>query len=153
MVVLIPDSTGPVQIIDVRDLAGWLVDSAIGDVRGTFNVTGETIALPEVLRRRATVAGHTGPVGGRAVGLAGRAGVETWTGPRSLPLWLADDPEWTGFGSRDSSRARAAGLRHRPLRDTLADTLAWELTRDPTRCAQAGLTDDDERDLLRGYAR
>ena len=43
--------------------------------------------------------------------------VQPWMGPRSLPLWLAD-PDWVGINARDSSRARAVGLRTRGLAET-----------------------------------
>ena len=69
-------------------------------------------------------------------------GVGAWMGPASLPLWI-DDPEWRGFATMDTSRARAAGLVTRPLEQTLRDTLAFEETRTVPR--RAGLTDDDER--------
>lgn len=72
-------------------------------------------------------------------------GVQNWSGPTSLPLWL-DDPEWYGMNARVTSRARAAGLICRPLEQTLADTLAWELSRPQPH--GAGLTDEEERDLL-----
>ena len=68
-------------------------------------------------------------------------------GDRSLPLWLTD-PDWYGFNARDSSAARRAGLVTRPLADTLADVLAWELTQDPGRVRGAGLSAEDERQLL-----
>jgi hypothetical protein len=63
------------------------------------------------------------------------------------------DPDWLGFGSRDNGKARAAGLRTRPLEQTLSDTLAWELTRDHREARRAGLTDDDERALLEALTR
>jgi len=40
----------------------------------------------------------------------------------------------------------------RPLRDTLTDVLAWELTLGRERSRQAGLSDDDERSLLQALA-
>ena len=76
-------------------------------------------------------------------------GVEPWMGERSLPLWLTD-PDWRGFGARDSRRAVAEGLRTRPLAETLADVLAWELEREQPAVRRAGLRDDDERALLEG---
>ena len=45
-----------------------------------------------------------------------------------MPLW--SDPQWVGFTSQRSLAARAAGLVPRPSRETLTDTLAWELARD-----------------------
>ena len=66
-------------------------------------------------------------------------------GPASLPLWI-DDPDWRGFATMDTTRARAAGLTTRPLDETLRDVLAFEETRDEPR--RAGLTDDEERRVL-----
>jgi hypothetical protein len=68
-------------------------------------------------------------------------------GERSMPLWLPT-PGYGGFSARDNSAARAAGLRSRPLKETLADTLAWELEQGAERKRGAGLSDDDERRLL-----
>jgi hypothetical protein len=73
-------------------------------------------------------------------------------GERSLPLWLPD-PEYAGFSARDSSAARTAGLVTRPLEQTLADALAWELTQDSSQPRQAGLTADEERWLLSEWSR
>ena len=78
-------------------------------------------------------------------------GVQPWMGERSLPLWLVD-PDWLGFNARDSSKARQDGLTTRPLEQTLADTLSWELTRPADRRRRAGLTDNDERALLAALA-
>jgi hypothetical protein len=106
------------------------------------------MALPIVLQTAREVAAHTGPVVTADSPWLLAHDIEPWAGPRSLPLWLGGDPDWAGFGSRDSSRARAAGLRARPFEDTLADTLAWEVTRDRAEPRLAGLTDTDERALL-----
>jgi hypothetical protein len=73
-------------------------------------------------------------------------GVQEWMGERSLPLWL-HDPEYAGFTSTSSAKARAAGLITRPLADTLADVLAWELAQGVDRLRGAGLTREGERDL------
>ncbi len=74
-------------------------------------------------------------------------GVGEWSGPRSMPLWLADR-SWHGMNARSNKRALAAGLELRPLSDTLADTLQWELDREDAGPHGAGLTDSDERELL-----
>ena len=134
------------QVIDVRDLAAWLVDAAGRHVSGTFNATGETLSLSEHIEVARKVAGHTGPLVAVDQEWLLAHEVEPWMGERSLPLWLP--PDYAGFNSRDSSKARAAGLSTRPLADTLTDTLAWELAREPGRPRRAGLSDDDERVLL-----
>ncbi|MFL6170659.1 MAG: NAD-dependent epimerase/dehydratase family protein [Ornithinibacter sp.] len=141
--VVVPDELDfPCAIIDVRDLAGWLVTVAETRLDGTFNATGPTTSLGEVLGVAAEVAGsRTQPLPvGRDV--LAELGVGAWMGPASLPLWI-DDVEWRGFATLDTSRARAAGLVTRPLDETLRDTLAFEEVRTEPR--RAGLTDDDER--------
>jgi nucleoside-diphosphate-sugar epimerase len=150
--VLVPDAPElGTQVIDVRDLAMWIVESGSGGLRGTFNATGETVPLRQHLETARRVAGHSGPVVAASQEWLLAHGVEPWMGGRSLPLWLPE-PEDAGFNSRDSSAARAAGLVTRSLEQTLADTLAWEIARDPARPRRAGLSDDDERSLLHALA-
>jgi 2'-hydroxyisoflavone reductase len=150
--VLVPDAPAlPTQVIDVRDLAAWIVDAGTAGLNGIFNAVGETTPLPVHLETARTVAGHAGPVVPVDQEWLLAHDVEPWMGERSLPLWLPL-PDYAGFNSRDGSAARAAGLVTRPLADTLADTLAWELASGPDRPRRAGLTADDERSLL-GAAR
>jgi 2'-hydroxyisoflavone reductase len=146
--VLVPDVPDlPTQVIDVRDLAGWIVGASERGLAGSFNAVGEPMPLPVHLAAARAAAGHTGPVVPVPPDWLVARDVTAWTGERSLPLWLPL-PEYAGFSARDGAAARAAGLIPRPL----ADTLAWELTRDPTRSRRAGLSREDERDLLDAYA-
>jgi nucleoside-diphosphate-sugar epimerase len=151
--VLVPDSPqNATQVIDVRDLTAWLLDASTRGAAGIFNAVGESVPLSRHIDAARAVAGHTGPVVRAHPQWLLDQGVQQWMGARSLPLWVAD-PDWLGFGSRDNGKARAAGLRTRPLEQTLSDTLAWELTRDHREARRAGLTDDDERALLEALTR
>jgi len=146
--VLVPDAPDLLtQVIDVRDLAAWIVDAGRDGLSGTFNATGPSVPLAEHLEAARRVSGHRGRLVPASPAWLQDHGVQEWMGERSLPLWLAD-PDWAGFSARDSSAARAAGLLSRALEQTLADTLAWELTRDRPAPRRAGLTDEDERSLL-----
>lgn len=49
-------------------------------------------------------------------------GVEEWT---ELPLWTTDRPENAGVWLPSSAKALAAGLRCRPVTETVEDTWAW----------------------------
>jgi len=150
--VLVPDVPGlATQVIDVRDLASWLVDTGERGLSGVFNVVGETIPLPAHLALAREVAGHTGPVVAVGQDWLIAHDVQPWMGERSLPLWLPM-PDYAGFSSRDGSAATAAGLTTRPLAETLADTLAWELGRNLQGPRRAGLSDHDERRLLHALA-
>ena len=108
---------------------------------------GPALPFHDHLATARQVAGHTGPVVRADAQWLLDRGVQPWMGERSLPLWLAD-PDWLGFNARDSRRAYETGLRTRPLTETLADTLAWELEREPPAVRRAGLTDEAERALL-----
>jgi len=150
--VLVPDAPElATQVIDVRDLAAWLIDAGSRRLGGVYNVTGETTALFDHLQTARRIAGHAGPVVRANQQWLLDQGVQPWMGERSLPLWLVD-PDWLGFNARDSSKARRAGLTTRPLEQTLADTLSWELTRPTDRAWRAGLTGEEERALLTALA-
>ncbi|HEU5485896.1 MAG TPA: oxidoreductase, partial [Microlunatus sp.] len=151
--VLVPDAPDlPVAVLDVRDCAGWLVDCAAGAVTGVFNVGGEVLSLADHLAAARTVAEHTGELVAAPGEWLIAHDVANWAGPRSLPLWLPD-PDWHGLNARDTTRARAAGLRTRPPAETLSDVLSWELARPEPGPHGAGLTDAEERELIASFRR
>lgn len=144
--VVVPDDLDfPSALVDVRDLVTWLLLAAEQRIDGTFNVTGPTTSLGEVLVTAAEVSGSTARLRPVPLEQLRELGVQGWMGASSLPLWI-DDEDWRGFATMDTTRARAAGLTTRPLADTLRDVLAYEETRTEPR--GAGLTDDEERRVL-----
>ncbi len=76
-------------------------------------------------------------------------GLQPWS---DLPLALPDDAEHAGFMRTDAGRAVAAGLRTRPLAETVADTLAWwrGLPSAAQAFDKAGLSVERERQALVG---
>jgi 2'-hydroxyisoflavone reductase len=72
--------------------------------------------------------------------------VEPWTG---LPLWIPSTfVDEAGFMEFDCRKAQAAGLRIRPLADTIDATAAWLATRDNSGAWKAVLTAEAEREIL-----
>lgn len=146
--VLVPDTTGvSSQLVDVRDLAAWLVHGAEAGVAGTFNAGSAPTPLAEHLATARHVAGHTGPLVEVGQDWLLAHGVEPYMGPRSLPLWLPV-PEYAGWAARDTTAARDAGLVCRPAAETFRDVLAWERTRPADHVRIAGLSAAEERGLL-----
>ena len=122
-----PDARGqPVQVIDGRDLAAWLIDLAERGETGVFNATGPAarVTFGELLELIKQTAGDGAELVWIPEDRLAEAGVEPWD---ELPLWLdlPRNPEYRGFLAVDIGRALDAGLELRPLEDTVADTLAW----------------------------
>jgi nucleoside-diphosphate-sugar epimerase len=110
-----PDN--PIQIIDARDLARFLVDLAERRTAGAFNGTGpigqttwgellqtdeaELVWIPDDKLQQ--------------------AGVVEWT---ELPMWLPA-ARYPGTWSIDTTKAQAAGLTTRPVAETVRDVRTW----------------------------
>jgi 2'-hydroxyisoflavone reductase len=117
----------PVQFVDVRDLAAWILRLADGGGEpGVYNAVGpaEPLTMAGMLDTIRAAIGSDAHLVWVPERVLDDAGVGMWM---DLPLWLAPglDPGHAGFLSVDASRARAAGLTFRPLADTARDTLAW----------------------------
>jgi 2'-hydroxyisoflavone reductase len=133
----------PVQLVDVRDLASWIVIAAESGVAGTFNATGPATmgAVFDAARRAAGSSARAVEVDDAF--LAGHE-VGEWM---ELPLWIdTRNEEWRRFMEVDTSRATAAGLTFRPLDDTVAATLA-----DAELVDGVGLTPEREAALLAAW--
>ncbi len=146
--VLVPDlGTQVVQTIGAADLAAWIVSAAGQTWHGVFDTFGEPIAFADLMALARTAAGHTGEVVTATPGQRTAFGVSYWSGPRSLPLWLPADHELAI--PRPSVRAREAGLKWRPYRRLLDETLSDERRLGLDRDRQAGLSRADEEAILR----
>lgn len=134
-----------VQVVDVRDLAAWLVTLAERRTAGTFDGTGPASGRGELLAELAAGLGVEPRWTWVDQDFLTGQGVEPWSGPRSLPLWLPL-PDYRGMLDHDVSGSLAAGLTVRPAGETARDTLTWLRTTD--RAPVTGLTAAAERELL-----
>lgn len=135
-----------VQVIDVADLASWLVRAGLEGRTGIVDAVGEAHPLGEVLAEASRLTG-----GGADVVQAEDArllanGVSYWAGPRSLPLWVPSDH--AGMMRRSGARYLASGGTRRPLRATLQAVLADELDRGRDRPRRSGMSAGEEAAVL-----
>jgi nucleoside-diphosphate-sugar epimerase len=151
--VLVPAGSATwTQTIDVRDLAAWIVTAAERGVTGTFNAVGETTPLSAVVELARASAEHPGPLVTVDPAWLLEHGVQPWSGPDSLPLWLPTGTGFDGFARRHCAGAVEAGLRRRPLSETVAAALDFERRSGLDRPRRAGLSPAKERSLLREWS-
>jgi 2'-hydroxyisoflavone reductase len=138
------------SLIDARDLAGWLVESAELGRSGAVNATGPVgmTTLGGLLEVCREVTGGDAEWAHVPEEDLAAAGVEEWV---HLPLWLHREVARTAWDV-DTTRARELGLNTRPLKETVADTWTWMQTSErpplPANRPAPGLPEDLEERLL-----
>jgi nucleoside-diphosphate-sugar epimerase len=135
----------PVQLVDVRDLADWILDAVEARTTGAYDAVAPPITRREFLAALAEGVGADLDARWVPTDRLAEAGVVDWSGPGSLPLWIGE-AGYEGFMARDVTASLSAGLRTRPLAETVRDTLAW-LRAEPGAVV-TGLTRAEELDLL-----
>src|SRR5690606_16273296 len=143
----------PVQFIDVRELAAFMLLTLEQRQTGIYNADAPAgaITMGELLGACQRVAARPDST-------------LTWVpadflqaqevGPWSdMPVWVPADGEYAGFGRRSTARAHAAGLRTRPIGDTVQATLDWWRTLPDARRAklQAGIMPEREAAVLAAW--
>jgi len=151
----------PIQIIDVRDLADWIIHCIEGNIVGVYNATGPEKPLS-----------MQGMMEGIKQGVKSEVKL-TWIdndfleaqkiGENQFPLYAAPKGETAGFHRCSIARALAKGLKFRPVSDTARNTLDCYKTLPadiqsrvaPQFAVQAGEKSwlDREKELLEKYRR
>lgn len=127
----------PVQVIDARDLAAWLLRMVEAGGHGTYNAAG-----PRAPLTRADFLAALKPQDGSAAvswldaAELKQAGLDP---EAAFPFYT--NPEDAGFFAVSTARAQAAGLMVRPLAETAHDTLSW-LAGEPERPLKYGAAVD-----------
>jgi 2'-hydroxyisoflavone reductase len=148
--VLAPGDPGdPVQIIDGRDLAEWIIRMVEQGESGIYNAVGP--ASP--LTMGAMLDGIKGALKSDAkftwatTEFLKEEKVEAWS---DMPVWTGDE---SGMARTSNQKAVAKGLTFRPLADTVRDTLEWFKKQTPERQSKlkAGITSEREKEVLEAW--
>jgi 2'-hydroxyisoflavone reductase len=143
----------PIQIIDVRDLAAWMMQLVESRTNGYFNAVspprGFTMGRLISASQRASPEAHTTATWVPEDFLAAHWKAEEL----DLPPWAPSKGEYAGAALTATDAASRTGLRCRPLEATVHDTLVWFKTLPPERQAKlrAGLDPQKEADTLRAW--
>jgi 2'-hydroxyisoflavone reductase len=146
------DPARPVQFVDARDLAGWILLSAERGLTGTLNATGPDYPLTfgRFLEECRAATGGDARLVWVDEKFMSEAGLGQWM---EVPLWTdSADERNRYFQAVGVGRAVAAGLTFRPLAETVRDTLAWDLTRPAGAERRAGLAPGREREVLAAWS-
>jgi 2'-hydroxyisoflavone reductase len=137
----------PIQIIDVRDLSEFIIKLIVEDASGIFNATGpdRELMMGEFLDACKRVSGSVATFHWASAEFLKEHEVAPWS---DMPVWVPDTEENAGFSRVDISRAVQAGLKFRPLEETIRDTIQWAETRPEDHEWRAGLNPTKEQILL-----
>ncbi len=147
--VLVPEKPDvPIQIIDVRDLSDFTIKLIEEKASGIYNATGPDyeLTLGAMLETCKQVSGSDANFQWASVEFLKQNNVAEWS---DMPVWVPDNEENQGFSRIDISKAIKAGLKFRPLAETVKDLIEWANTRPEDHEWRAGLKSDREQELLR----
>ena len=136
-----------IQVIDVRDLADFTIKLIQDNASGIYNATGPDydLTIGKLLEVSKQASNSNADFKWASVDFLNQHKVEAWS---DMPTWVPDDEEGVGFSRIDVSKAINAGLKFRPLEETVRDTLAWAQTRPVDHAWRAGLTAEREAQVL-----
>lgn len=140
--------TDPVQFIDGRDLAEWVIRMMEQRETGVYNATGpeKTLGVGAMLEGiKAANKSNANFTWVNADFLEAQK-VAPWS---DMPVWVPPRGEEGGMGRISIKWALGKGLTFRPLAETARDTLAWFKSQPPERQKlKAGLSAEREAEVL-----
>lgn len=145
--------TDPFQVIDVRDLAEWMVHVVETGTMGIYNAVGPGVpwTMGGVIDTCRKVTGKDTKVTWVPADFLEKNGEK---GDASIPIWMPPSGTTAGAHLRKYDKAVKAGLKFRPVEVTVRDTLEWIKSQPQERIAKfrGGLKADREKELLALWA-
>jgi 2'-hydroxyisoflavone reductase len=138
----------PVQVIDARDLAQWIVRMAEEKRAGIFNAVGPDYVLTtrRMLEACVAVCNPQARLAWVGESFLLEHKVEPWS---EMPVWLPEKE--SALDTCSNARAIAAGLKFHSIEETIRDTLAWARMRSTDHTWRAGMTAEREAKLLHAW--
>jgi len=139
-----------VQFIDARDLAAFVIQTVKEQITGTFNAVGpqHPMTMGELLNACKTATGSSADLTWVSPEFLLEQKVQPWS---DIPLWIPDTPEMRGFARVNNSRAMTAGLKCRPVDETIRDTMEWFNSHRGNVPLRAGLSTEREGAILNAW--
>ncbi|GAA3439203.1 NAD-dependent epimerase/dehydratase family protein [Kutzneria kofuensis] len=142
------------QLIDVRDLSAFVLDQVEARAGGIHNVVPDepNTTMGHLVDDCAQATGSTAEAVWVDEGFLFSQGVQPWA---ELPLWIPDGPATAGFWAVSGASAKAAGLRTRPVAESVRDTWEWLRSGGEVRltpgAAPFGIAGEKEQQVLTAW--
>ncbi|HEY6046880.1 MAG TPA: NAD-dependent epimerase/dehydratase family protein [Pyrinomonadaceae bacterium] len=142
----------PVQFIDARDLAEWIIRMAEQGTVGTFNATGpkSKLGIGEMLNGIKKATKSDAQFTWVDADFLAAQKVRAWS---DMPVWVPPRGDEGGFATISIKRALDKGLTFRPLADTTQATLDWFRKQSANRQSKlgSGITAEREKEVLAAW--
>jgi 2'-hydroxyisoflavone reductase len=142
----------PVQFIDARDLAEWIIRMAEQGAVGAFNAVGpkEKMGMGWMLGEIKKATKSNAQFTWADADFLAAQKVQAWS---DMPVWVPPRGDEGGFAMISNKKALAKGLTFRSLADTTQATLEWFHKQPPERQAKlhAGITAEREKEVLAAW--
>jgi 2'-hydroxyisoflavone reductase len=141
----------PIQYIDCRDLASWLLHAADKGIGGAFNAASKPghATMESLLNAAVAATGSRANLIWVQPAVIEAARIQPWT---DLPVWAPPDGEAAALHDGNVDAIIAAGLVCRPVEETVADTWRWLQAEGDPPVREGGLKHgvdpDREREVL-----
>lgn len=149
--VLAPGSPDdPIQLIDARDQAAWIVSLLERSITGTFHAVSPAppFGFGQMLE---AVAAEVAPAGTELSWVEASFLLEQGFDGAALPLWAEGEGDASNLSTANPGAAFATGLTPRPLRQTVADIRAEDRTPGTGRPG-VGISAEREAEVLTRWA-
>jgi 2'-hydroxyisoflavone reductase len=141
-----------VQFIDVRDLSKWIIQIIELKASGVYNANGlpGSVTMDDILTECKIVTKSDATFEWVSESFLIQENVTAWS---KMPLWLPEEiaPQLRGFMFVSCDKAIGAGLKLRPLNDTIAAIYSWRTNTPSDEPLSAGIDKDSEDRLLREW--
>jgi 2'-hydroxyisoflavone reductase len=142
----------PVQYIDARDLAAWMIGAVEKKHVGIYNLCGpvEPTTISALIQTCIEVTGSDAKPLWIDAQFLGDHGAQLGA---DLPIWVPDDEKMRGFARVSNKKAVDTGLVTRPTAEIVADTLKWfhSLPEPRQKTLRAGWLPQREAEMLAAF--
>lgn len=141
-----------IQIIDVRDLADWMVHCLNHNVIGVYNAqsNGGDITIKKLLDTCVKELNPSTELVWVDTEFLQQQQVAAW---QEMPTWIPPEGDYLGSGTMSSKLAYSNGLKERPLKVIVSDCYNWfaSLPKERQAKLRAGISAEKEAKVLKAW--